>query len=369
MAIRNAFLKLHLWMGLGAAVLVFLLALSGTILVFDNEIDRFLNPKLLTVAPQSTNVPITDMIRSVQQAYPGHSVVNIGINARPDLAWQFILGGRGIVFAYVNPHTGAVTGSRARDKNFIYYVHQLHTHLLLGKTGEVIVAYGTLCLLFLMFSGLYLWWQRKLLTIKTAGSWRRINFDLHNLSGFYSLAFLFVVVFTGLMMSFPKPLYPVVYTIAGASPDEPDEEELPPVPPPQKGARPITPDQAVAIGRTLLPGAQPTFLQIPRGPRANYDLGFKFPEDETPGGRSKVVIDKFSGLPIEVLNSRTASKATRIGNLVRPLHTGDIYGWPSRIVFALASFSVVVQAITGVLIWLLRLRRTRQKEQPAPVLV
>jgi uncharacterized iron-regulated membrane protein len=362
MSVRQVFLKLHLWMGLGAGLLVFVLALTGTLLVFDNEIDRLLNPRLLTVAPQANNLPLADLAKRTEQAYPGHRTIAISMNPRPAAAWQVILGGRSLIFAYINPHTGEVLGSRQRDKYFMYYVHQLHTHLLLGRKGDPFVAYGTLCLMFLLLSGLYLWWQRKLLTMQTAGSFRRINFDLHNISGFYSLLFLLVVVFTGLMMSFPT-LYPVVHKIAGASEDEPDEVDLPPVPAPQKGAKPITPDQALAIGKNLLPGAAPMFVNFPAGPRGSYQISFKYPEDQTPGGRSHVVLDRFYGMPTELVNSRTASKATRIDNLVRPLHTGDIFGWPSRIVFALASFSVVVQAITGVLIWWLRFRK--KKAQPA----
>jgi uncharacterized iron-regulated membrane protein len=69
MSVRTVFLKLHLWMGLGAALLVVLLAATGTMLVYDGEIDRMLNPKLLTVAPQPQNLPVTEVIDCVRKQF------------------------------------------------------------------------------------------------------------------------------------------------------------------------------------------------------------------------------------------------------------------------------------------------------------
>ncbi|MCX6630271.1 MAG: PepSY-associated TM helix domain-containing protein, partial [Candidatus Solibacter sp.] len=170
MSVRTVFLKLHLWVGLGAALLVALLAATGTMLVYDGEIDRMLNPKLLTVAPQPQNLPLTEIVNRVRQQFKGYAVVNLGMNPRPDLAWQVILGGKGVVFAYVNPHTGQVTGSRARDASFIFKVHQLHTNLLLGKKAQIWVGYGNACLMFLLITGVVLWWKRKMLAVEMAGS-------------------------------------------------------------------------------------------------------------------------------------------------------------------------------------------------------
>jgi uncharacterized iron-regulated membrane protein len=88
-----------------------------------------------------------------------------------------------------------------------------------------------------------------------------------------------------------------------------------------------------------------------------YDISFKFPEDRTPGGRSRVTLDRYTGEVLWLDNSRTVAKGVKFANRVRPLHTGDIFGWPSRIIYAIAAFCVVIQAATGIVIWIVRVFR------------
>jgi uncharacterized iron-regulated membrane protein len=354
---RTAFLKLHLWVGLAAAVLVVLLAATGILLVFEGEIDRALNPKLLTVAPQPQNLPLTELLTKVRQEFKGKVATVIVTQARPDLAWQVGFGPKSVTLAYINPHTGEITGTRARDAYFMVKVHQLHTSLLAGRKGQLLLAAGNACLMFLMITGLILWWKRKMLTIETDGSWRRINFDLHHVSGIYSIAFLFVIVGTGLLMSFHNQLIPVVEVFIGSTAKEKPARQPESTLPEQKDAPGITPDQALQIAQSQLPGASPTFLGLPLGPKAVYDFAFKFPEDGTPGGRSRVVLDQYSGEILWLDNARKVTLGVTFSNNLRPLHTGDLYGWPSRILYALAAFSVVIQAITGIVIWALRFRK------------
>ncbi len=363
MSVRTAFLKLHLWVGLAAALLVTSLGVTGTILVFENEIDRALNP-MMKVAPQSGNLSIAQLTDAVSKQFQ-RPVINVGMNPRPDLAWQLMVpAGKQITLVYVNPHTGRITGSRLFRTSFMFYVHQFHTNLLLGKKGSLWVGYGNACLMFLIATGVVLWWKRKLLRHETSASCRRVTFDLHHLSGIYSLVFLLGIAGTGLFMSFPNQMYPVVEVFTGDTAKEEPEEKPESTLPAQKGAPGLTPDQALAIAQAQLPGATPTFLSIPLAPKATYQISFKYPEDRTPGGRSRVELDRYSGTVLWTDNSRKVASGPRFANNVRPLHTGDIYGWPSRIFYALASFSVVVQAITGIIIWGLRFFK-KTKSAPA----
>src|SRR6266568_4863388 len=181
MSVRTAFLKLHLWVGLAAALLITALAVTGAMLVFENEIDRALNP-MMKVNPQPGNRPIVEIVDRVRQQFK-RPVINVGMNPHPDLAWQLMVPtGKVITLVYVDPHTGQVTGSRPFRTSFMFYVHQFHTNLLLGKKGEIWIGYGNACLMFLLVTGVILWWKRKLLTVETSASWRRINFDLHHVS-------------------------------------------------------------------------------------------------------------------------------------------------------------------------------------------
>src|SRR5205085_7426138 len=112
-------------------------------------------------------------------------------------------------------------------------------------------------ILFLLLTGLYLWWPLKRATIKRGAEGRRFWFDLHNAVGIFSLLFLLVLVLTGLVIGFEEQTTPLFYKMTGTQPlvvyNRPPNFSI--TPPPD--AKPITPDQAVEVARAALPGAAP----------------------------------------------------------------------------------------------------------------
>jgi len=97
---------------------------------------------------------------------------------------------------------------------------------------------------------------------------------------------------------------------------------------------------------------------LPANPKAVFRILKKFPEDRTPAGRSRVYIDQFSGAVLLVENTRTAPLGTRILNLKRSAHTGDIFGAPTQALYFPVSLGMAIQAVTGVLIWWNSRKRT-----------
>lgn len=92
-------------------------------------------------------------------------------------------------------------------------------------------------------------------------------------------------------------------------------------------------------------------IDYPEDAKDSYNVRMRFPEDRTPGGRSWVSVDQSSGKVLVVQNSRTAPLAARAELLNRQIHTGDIFGTPSRIVMSASSLLVVLQAFSGMVIW------------------
>lgn len=91
-------------------------------------------------------------------------------------------------------------------------------------------------------------------------------------------------------------------------------------------------------------------------PNRAYLVRSRYPEDLTPGGRSIIVVDPYSRKVLYAEGSRTAPAGTRLVNLNRAIHTGDIFGMPSKIVMPLASPAVTLQFISGVVMWWKRKR-------------
>ena len=80
-------------------------------------------------------------------------------------------------------------------------------------------------------------------------------------------------------------------------------------------------------------------------------MQLKYPEDHTPAGRSRVFIDKYRGTPLLTMSTRTAERGQHMIDIKRALHTGDIYGLPTQILWMLGALVLASQAVTGVVMW------------------
>jgi len=370
MQIRKTFLKLHLWVGLAAAILIILTAGSGAILVFEPEMERWLHPSWGYVTPQGQPLPLSRIAESVKTAFPKTQAGNYFLPQEPDIA-MMVLANNG-TRVYVNQYTGQVLGSRAIPDSLTFSIHQFHTRLLIpnakvilngkgkpptiirNRIGSTIVGWGTVTLLFMAITGLVIWFPRNIWRLTKGAGWRRLNFDLHSVLGLYGLIFLVVLAGTGVMLSFDAPsdwLHKVLKT--------PDTEEAPAVEF-QRGVAFIEPDRALDAARKALPDAAAYALMTPRAPNFTYNISFRFPEDRTPIGRSHVLVNPYTAEVMQVDSSRQAATAYKILYKMRPLHTGDIFGWPSRIAMLLASISIVLESITGATIWIARTFKKRQ---------
>ena len=342
-SVRRALLTLHQWVGLAAALFLIVIAVSGSALVFENAIDRALNPQLSYVTRGPRRQSFETLLARVAATYPDDRVVGIRVAEQPDQADEFSLRSRRS--ASIDPYTGMVLGVRDRETSLARRLHLLHTRLGAGALGEQLVGWLDVALLALAISGLVLWWPRQIVGVNRAGSWKRINFDLHNALGLYSSLVLVAITASGVLIAFERTTDPIVRRL------NPSTEPAPPKSTPFAGATPMAVDKVMAIAGRTLPGAFASNVNVPAGGDAVYRVLMKFPEDRTPAGRSRVHIDQYSGDVLLVENTRRAPPGTRILNLKRSLHTGDIFGAPTQALYFLVSLGVAVQAMTGALIW------------------
>jgi uncharacterized iron-regulated membrane protein len=345
--VRRTLFQLHLIAAALAGVFIVVLGLTGSVMAFEDELDHLTHPRLFRVAPHGTTVPLRDLSARAAALHPGKPVVGYGFGVSPDLAWWVSVGGAQV---FVNQYTGEVLGERS-GPTWLSQIHQLHLRLLAGETGRTIVAWAGVVLVFLTLSGLYLWWPIKRIGINAAAGGRRVWFDIHNAVGILSLVFLFLLALTGSVIGFERLTTPWLYRVTGSAPMSSNVAIVP---------RPdivrVTPEDAVGIARAALPGAVPIGVNVP-GPKAAYRVALRYPEDRTPGGRSRVYVDPYGGAVVQAESSRTTAAGTRLINLNRALHTGDVFGVASKTVMSLVSLAVVLQAVTGLMMWIRRKRR------------
>jgi uncharacterized iron-regulated membrane protein len=353
---RRVILQLHLIVALVGGIFIVTLGLTGSIMAFEPELSRLQHWRIAHVTPHGTPLTLEEIDNALRRASPNRDISGYVLSDRPDLSYQVMIERQ---LVYVDQYSGQVLGTINEGMDFLGFVHQFHLRLALldkgREFGETTVRWSALAALFLLISGVYLWWPSKRFGIGGGARTAKFWFDLHNSFGIVSLVFVLLLVLTGLVISFEAQTTPFLYRISHSQPPRWPRLQVAPVP----GRTPIRPDQALATARATAPGATPFLVTVPHGNQV-YQIFLRYPEDRTPGGRTRIAVDPYSGNMLMVIDSRRAPAGYRLVNLNRALHTGDVLGIPSKIVVSLASLIMPFQLLTGLVMWTKR-RRTESK--------
>jgi sulfite reductase (NADPH) flavoprotein alpha-component len=332
-----------------AGAFMVILGVTGSIMEFEPELDRSLHPELSYIMPGRQALSLSEIGAAVSGRFGGEPVVAYSPSLSPNLSSQVLLPS---AIAYVNQYTGKVLGERARGQTFLGYVRFLHVRLASGDVGRNILKWSAIAMLFSLASGLYLWWPIKRVRIRGKCGGRRLWFELHNAIGVFSLLPLALLAATGSVLGFEDQLAPVIYRLTGSQPRATRSALRGPA---EGAATTITPDQAVAIARAYMPGALPYRVQMPKY-GGIYQIAFMYPQDKVAGERNLVVLDPYRGSVVSVNRSSDLSRGEGLLAVNEAIHTGSIFGMPSRIAVWLASIMVFVQASSGLIMWLYRKR-------------
>lgn len=339
---HRTFLIAHRWLALVVAVFLVVVAVSGGLLVLEGPIGRARQPH---VAPAGARLPLDTLVQRARATAGGGDLVAMVLGDSPDVAFGVVLSSKSVL---VNPYTGAILPDPPGPDPLVAFmrkVHLLHTRLLGGRVGNAIVVAVTFVALFLVVSGVIVWWRDKVWRVNTSGSWKRTNFDLHHSLGIFSAVILLIITSTGLWVHYGA--VDEWMRKLNTSPTRPI--------PSQPAAPPGTPllslDSIAAAARAAVPGAPIMNIQLPPGPKLPAMVQLKYPEDHTPAGRSRVFVDKYRGTVLLAMSTRTAQAGQHMIDIKRSLHTGDIYGVPTQILWMLGALLLATQAVTGVLMW------------------
>lgn len=210
---------LHLWLGLGSGLIVLIVSLTGCIYVFQQEIKDAIEPWRFVEAQDKAFVPPSQILDTAMLYMPGSKPSGLTYSNKEGAAAvgfsSFIEGKRSFTAVFLNPYTGeflkkqqAIGGD---EFDFFRFIIDGHRALWLPyDIGRPIVGVGTLIFVVLLITGLIMWWPKNLkksnvnksFKIKWKGTFKRVNYDLHNVLGFYTLILAFVLAVTGLVWSF-----------------------------------------------------------------------------------------------------------------------------------------------------------------------
>ncbi|RAI99751.1 putative iron-regulated membrane protein [Chitinophaga skermanii] len=200
--------KIHSLAGIIAGALLLLLSLTGSLLVFSDEIDEAMHPMLFHVQPQGERKPLDSIYQAAAKSLEGNPIMNIlrlpqEPNATCILRAEY--GPERRIYVVVNPYTAEVIAQRSNTGYFSGWVMYLHFTLLSGFKGAWVILITGILFAISIITGIIIYRKSfaKVLTFKTKLEWRNKNRrwrNLHRIIGVWALIFNLIIVVTGIMM-------------------------------------------------------------------------------------------------------------------------------------------------------------------------
>ncbi|MDB5231144.1 MAG: hypothetical protein JWN76_1949 [Chitinophagaceae bacterium] len=217
MPLKKLIRRIHLWLGLISGPVIFIVSITGCMYVFQQEIFESTHKNVLFVKPGKAYLPLSSLWARAQTIIGDDlHISSAGVYNDPLKSWSFTAietNSKGPTYfsyyknfktVYLDPYTGLHTGTINYKYEFFTITKWIHQSLLLNyKTGHLIVGWSTVGFVVMLITGLILWWPKNRYTIKQRfiikrnTRWRRFNYDLHYVPGFYALVFSLVIAVTG----------------------------------------------------------------------------------------------------------------------------------------------------------------------------
>ncbi len=383
---RKLLVHLHRWAGLFMAVFLAVAGLTGSVIAWEHELDRWLNPTFHRVAPFAGDaLPATEIARRVEATHPQLRVSYLPLAAPAGQTLVVMVEPRldpatGQPYPLdfdqmaLHPATAAVQGKRlwgraslARE-DIVPFLYKLHHTLFLPRAWGVdwgVWFLGAVALLWTLDCFIALWlsfprWAawRKSLSFRWSRGGQVLNFDLHRSGGVWTWALMLVLAVTSVAMNLhDEVMEPVVNLFSRTSPSPFDER-------PRRSAQQSA--QPPAVGREAIVQAArteglrrgwsdpPGFLSY-RAAFGLYGVDFYVPGISRPGlGPPRLYFDGDTGALVGQRVPGEGSAGDLFMRLQFPLHSGRIAGVPGRVVVTLLGVAVTVLSVTGVVLWLIR---------------
>ncbi|MBN3962351.1 PepSY domain-containing protein [Nostoc sp. NMS8] len=367
--LRNFVFTLHRYIGLAVGLIAILVGLTGSLIVFQREINEFqLHQQFGAILPKGQRLSLEAVLDIVKAAYanqPKMALQRVYFPTKPDDLFNVVISipSNDWVEVYINPYTGTILGDSLHPnavQHFIQIVYELHTSLKLGNLGLQILGVIGLVTCIVVITGIILWpgW-RKLISgfkMKWDAHPKRLNFDLHKVSGITTAIFLLFTFFTGFAwnLGYVDPLIRAITF----SPSLPELVSVA-----IAGQSPLSLGQQVKTAQLALPDGALRSIDLTIDPKAPLRLRMKLPQEPLEYGMSNVYLDQYSGQVLRVDNSLKVLLGDKILNSFMPLHFGTFGGLPTRILYVFVGLAPLILFITGFVMWWYRKRKQKDDLQ------
>jgi len=352
--------KIHGWAGLAAGIFFLLYGLSGSLLVFRHELDRYFNPELHNLVPAEKKVPADEIYRLVLHTHPNLKklVLHDFPRDRYD-SYEFMLYKRQqnlrdnyLYFVFVNPYNGKILregGYQEMAPSFLRWIYTFHYSLQLGIPGMFLTAIIGLVMLLSLITGVVVYrkhfWQalrfRAGLNFK---SWRTGLSSLHRIIGVWALLFNIILFFTGFWM-LREYFIPSMWVL----PKQQANYEVP-----------ANIDRLVTLACKSIPGFQPIAVNIPTVKGVDILIKGKMPQTSNlllQGKASSIAFDSGTGTIKHYTIIDEQGLEERFEYMAYQLHVGAFGGDVLKWVYVVFGLTPGFLSISGALLWLKRKKR------------
>lgn len=366
--VRDVVRRIHFTLGIVLSIPLVVLGVTGSILVLGSSGER------ATITPHARHTERSALAARAPEAilHAARLVVPDGYRpilyqaARRDAPARVVFSAPGpqaaapgIVQVLVDPvHLTAVSTAARRDSLYVV-AHDLHANLLEGATGRRVVGWLGVAMLLLGLTGPIAWWPgrsqlREGLVVRRDRGRFRVFRDLHRATGIWSLLFFLAVTVTGTFIVFPEPIGRAIASLLPARPlwtnNVPSVRRIP-------GVREIRMGDAIALAEKATGSDQLRSIGFSRG---NQPMRIEL------ANAVVVLVDPWTRRVVDIRDPRTYTVGERIISAMRPLHEGEIFGWPWRVILFCTGLLPLFFAATGLTMWVLKIRAARSAPIASP---
>lgn len=351
---KRLLFSIHSWFGLITGIFLLLLGLSGSILVFKDELDETIYHKVLTVKPQGKKISLDSLYKIITNKYSNlDGIAWLNPLAAKDQSYHFRLylndarlESYDLGAININQYTGEMLRSGRSDDlevGWIEWIYQFHFSLHLGVPGAALTAIFGLTMLISIITGfvVYRKFIRKVLTFKVkikTKNWRMLSSDLHRVVGVWSLFLNVIVFFTGFWMN--------LFAFDSGS----WEKEK--IPTPNNTLVKASLDKMYAESLQKMPDLVPNYVYLPTQANKKFSVrGNLKGQNPMFAGGNVVQFDAQTGEFLNMGRFENLVFWEKVETLFFPLHVGNYGGIPVKILYIILGLTPGLLAITGFMLW------------------
>ena len=361
MRLREFWVQVHLWLGLTLGLLGVFIGLSGSVLVFDREIDGLINSQRYRASEGPGELAYSEYVARAAAALQGKARPVI-VRAPEEEGDPVVVMARAkeeggaLARVYLDPPTGRVLDI-SFGGGFIGWLRNFHESLTLRELhGREIVGAVGIAMLISSLTGICLWWPGRVRFLGSLGLRRGLPLirNLHYIGGFYGFIVLAMLSFTGIFIAYGDAGRAIVSYFGPLSPlaRSVSVDEAAP------GAKKISLDDAIAIARKAYPEESLWSVGLPAGPKGTYRINLSEPgvDSPQPARGTVVFIDPRDGSIVRRVDASTRTEGDEFLAMQRAMHGGDSFGFVGRLVICIVGLLPGLFVVTGSIMWL-RARR------------